>query len=391
MSDLLNELKAKRGKLADSMSDMTKNIDSDNWTDDNNVQFDKVSLEFDELDSRISRLQKAENAKNQADRFEKVSKGPVDNGTNQVVSKYGNEEYETNFKNWVQSKGKINNALEVGTDSEGGYIVAESWEKELNKLLFDESIMRQVCTVRGYETDTNIPLTASVGGIAWIAEEGTYPTNSSAFDNKKVASHKAGNIELVSEELLKDSFINLRTDLGEMYAESFGAGEELAFTTGDGSGKPTGFTVDADNGKTSASETAIIYDEVIDLLSSVKEKYARNGIFMCNRLTAAALRKLKDTNGMPLWAPAMTAGLPSTLFGAPMRINEAMPDIAESATPLAFGNFKYYRIADRQRLLMQMLVELYAGSGQVGFKFMKRMDGLLIRTDAIKLLTMKAA
>jgi HK97 family phage major capsid protein len=227
-------------------------------------------------------------------------------------------------------------------------------------------------------------LTASVGSAAWIDEEGSYPTNSAAFANKKLVAYKLGNIELVSEELLADTFINLRSELGSMYAESFGATEEAAFTDGDGSGKPTGFLQDSTAALTAAAVDGITYGEVIDLQSSVAEKYARNGIYMCNRSTAAALRKLADSNGMPLWAPAMTAGMPDTLFGKDLRVNESMADLAANSKSLSFGDFNYYRIADRAGLMMQMLVERYAETGQVGFKFMKRTDGLLLRADAVK-------
>lgn len=383
----LNDLLEKRGKVADKIKDMQQHVE--NWTDENQADFDKVSNEYDDLSKKIQVAERIENVNNEQESFEPTKKAPV-NGP-EGKSKYGTPDYEQNFKNYVQSKGKIQNALEIGTDSEGGYIVAESWETELNRLLWDTNVMRQVASVRTYDTDRNIPLTASVGAAGWVDEEGTYPTNSAAFSNKKLLAYKLGNIELVSEELLADSFINLRAELASMYAESFGNTEENAFTVGDDSGKPNGVITAATSAFTAAATAAITYDEVIDLLAAVDEKYARNGIFMSNRSTAAALRKLKDSNGMPLWAPAMTAGMPDTLFGKDYRMNESMADLAASSKSLAFGDFSYYRIADRAGLMMQILTELYAGTGQVGFKFMKRTDGDLLRTDAVKVITQAAS
>ena len=390
MSDLINNLKQKRGELADKMEDMVKNIDSDNWNDDNNVDFNKISNEFDDLGSRIEKLERAESAKNSVNSFEPNQRQNIGTQADNKT-RFGTQDYENDFKNYVMSKGKINNALEAGVDSEGGYIVAESWENELNRLLFDTNVMRQVATVRTYTNDRNIPLTASVGAAAWVDEEGTYPTNSAAFANKKLLAYKLGNIELVSEELLQDSFINIRAELAMMYAQSFAATEESAFTTGNDSGKPNGVITAATSAFTAAATGALTYDEVIDLLASVNEKYARNGIFMSNRSTAAVLRKLKDSNGQPLWQPAMTAGMPDTLFGKAYRMNEAMADLAASSKSLAFGDFSYYRIADRAGLMMQILTERYAETGQVGFKFMKRTDGDLLRTDAVKVITQAAS
>lgn len=383
----LNDLLEQRGKVADQIQDMNQHVD--NWTDENQESFDKLSNQYDDLTKKIETQNRIESIANEQNSYEPVKKAPVTE--NQGSTRFGTAEYEKNFENYVMSKGRINNALEAGVDSEGGFIVAESWENELNRLLFDANVMRQVSTVRTYTTDHNIPLTASVGAAAWVDEEGSYPTNSAAFANKKLLAYKLGNIELVSEELLADTYINLQAELGDMYALSFGNTEENAFTVGDDSGKPNGVITAADSAFTAAATAAITYDEVVDLMAAVAEKYARNGIFMSNRTTAAAIRKLKDSNGMPLWAPAMTAGMPDTLFGKAWRMNEAMADLAASSKSLAFGDFSYYRIADRAGLMMQILTERYAETGQVGFKFMKRTDGDLLRTDAVKVITQAAS
>jgi HK97 family phage major capsid protein len=62
--------------------------------------------------------------------------------------------------------------------------------------------------------------------------------------------------------------------------------------------------------------------------------------------------------------------------------------LATGAKPVAFGAFKYYKIAIRKGIAMQRLVELYANYGQVGFKFYLRVDGKLSLTDAIKVLVL---
>ena len=57
---------------------------------------------------------------------------------------------------------------------------------------------------------------------------------------------------------------------------------------------------------------------------------------------------------------------------------------------MAFGDFSYYWLADRQGRSFQRLNELYAATGQVGFKATQRVDGKLILAEAIKVLQMKA-
>ncbi len=65
--------------------------------------------------------------------------------------------------------------------------------------------------------------------------------------------------------------------------------------------------------------------------------------------------------------------------------------IAASAKTIAFGDFSYYWIADRQGRSFKRLNELYAATGQVGFLASQRVDGKLILSEAIKVLAQKAS
>jgi len=380
----IDEMKKRRGQICDSMNDMLKQID--NFSAEQTKKFDDLSNEFDQLGKDIERAERVEEMNNNLKGFKATNRPNVTPG--KAGSKYGSEDYENNFNQYVTSKGKVQNALEEGTDSEGGFVVGESWESTLDRYLEDENVMRQVATVVNYNSDRNIPLTTSNGSATWVDEEGGYGNNDIVFANKKLQAFKLGNIIKVSEELLYDSIVNLQNEIGLAYGESFGTVEETAFTSGDGSGKPTGFLTDASSGKTAASATAVTYDELVDLLYSVRDVYIRNGNFMMNRTTASIVRKLKSSDGVPLWQPNLQTGQPNMLLGIGARINEQMPAMTTGLTPIAVGDFKKYRIADRVGMVMQVLNELYAANGQIGFKIHKRTDGKLVRTEAIKYLTM---
>ena len=58
---------------------------------------------------------------------------------------------------------------------------------------------------------------------------------------------------------------------------------------------------------------------------------------------------------------------------------------------MAFGDFSYYWVADRQGRSFKRLNELFAMTGQVGFLASQRLDGKLILPEAIKTLTSKKA
>ena len=67
-----------------------------------------------------------------------------------------------------------------------------------------------------------------------------------------------------------------------------------------------------------------------------------------------------------------------------------MPTVAAGAKVLAFGDFSWYWVADRQGRSFKRLNELFATTGQVGFLASERVDGKLILPEAIKVLQMKS-
>ena len=73
-----------------------------------------------------------------------------------------------------------------------------------------------------------------------------------------------------------------------------------------------------------------------------------------------------------------------------MKTSTYMPAIAAGAKTIAFGDFSYYWIADRQGRSFKRLNELYAANGQVGFLGSQRVDGKMILPEAVKVLVQKA-
>lgn len=101
--------------------------------------------------------------------------------------------------------------------------------------------------------------------------------------------------------------------------------------------------------------------------------------------TAMQLRTLKNTTGNYLWNAAN-----DTIFGKPVVTSFHMPTVAAGASPIAFGDLSYYWIVERQALSVNRLKELYILAGQIGFSAFERLDGRLIRPEAVKTLQMHA-
>ena len=310
------------------------------------------------------------------------------------------DEYKKAFWNAMRTRAGegldpvVKNALQVGTDTEGGYLVPDEFERTLVEALEEENIFRTLANVITTASgDRKIPVVASKGTASWIDEEGAIPESDDSFGQVSIGAYKLGTMIKVSEELLNDSVFQLEPYISREFARRIGSKEEEAFFIGDGSGKPTGIlaaTGGAQLGVTTAGSTAITLDEVLDLFYSLKAPYRNKSVFIMNDSTVKAIRKLKDGQGQYLWQPSIQAGTPDTILNRPLYTSSYVPAIAAGAKTIAFGDFSYYWVADRQGRVFKRLNELYAVTGQVGFVATQRVDGKLILPEAIKVLQQKA-
>ena len=307
-------------------------------------------------------------------------------------------EYRKSFWNVMRSKipsPEVMNALQVGTDSEGGYLVPDEFERTLVEALEEQNIFRTLAhVIQTSSGDRKIPVVASKGSASWVDEEGAIPESDDSFGQVSIGAYKLGTMIKVSEELLNDSVFDLEAYISREFARRIGNKEEEAFFTGNGTGKPLGVlaaTGGAEVGVTAAAAAAFTADEIFDLFYSLKAPYRRSAVFVMNDASVKALRKLKDNNGQYLWQPSLTAGAPDTLLNRPVYTSAFMPALAAGAKSVLFGDLSYYWVADRQGRSFRRLGELYAPTGQVGFLATQRVDGRLILPEAVKVMQMKAA
>ena len=402
MSKIL-ELREKRAKTWDAAKqflDAKRGADG-MLSEEDTATYDKMEQDVMNLGKEIERLER------QAAIDAELSKATSTPLTGKPGAKMGkdekeksgraSDEYKCSFWNAMRVKApmpSVLNALQEGTDSEGGYLVPDEFERTLVEALEEENVFRTLAhVIRTSSGDRKIPVVASKGSASWVDEEGAYQESDDAFSQVSIGAYKLGTMIKVSEELLADSVFDLEAYISKEFARRIGAREEESFFNGDGKGKPLGILAaagGAEVGVTAASATAITADEVIDLFYSLKAPYRKNAVWLLNDATVKQIRKLKDSTGQYLWQPSLVAGTPDTILGRPVKTSAFMPTAAAGAKTIAFGDFKYYWIADRQGRTFKKLSELFAATGQVGFMGTQRVDGKLILPEAIKVLQQKS-
>ncbi len=395
------ELREKRAKLWDAAKAFldTHRAADDTMTAEDHATYQRMEDEVIDLGKQIESLERR--AAIESEMARPVNTPITDRpDTAPKPEKQGlaSDAYREAF--WTAMRGnkitsEIFNSLQIGTDSKGGYLVPDEYQRTLIEALEDQNIIRGLAHVITTSSgDRKIPVVASKGTASWIDEEAQYPESDNAFNLISIGAFKLATMIKVSEELLNDSVFDIPTYIAREFARRVGAAEEEAFISGNGSGKPLGLlaaTGGAETGVTTASATAVTLDEVMDLFYSLRAPYRRNAVFIMNDNTIKAIRKLKNQTGDYLWQPSVQVGQPDRLLGRPIYTSTFMPEIAAGAKAILFGDLSYYWIADRTSRTFKRLDELYAPTGQVGFLGAERVDGKLILPEAVKVLAMKAA
>jgi len=403
----MKEMIERRKKLLNTMDgflDTHKNANGVLSKEDDAV-YAEMEVEFRQLTNEIQRMQRREEMEKEMDKpmSTPITEKPMNTPVDKPVKK-GRASTAYNDAFWKKTRERtgydvlsveLKNALQEGTDSEGGYLVPDEFENTLVESLTEENIVRSLAHVFTTSAgDRKIPIVTSKGTAAWSGEEQSYHESDDVFGQQSIGAHKVTTLIKVSEELLNDSAFNLEGYFTTEFARRIGNKEEEAFLLGDGDNKPLGILAEnggAQIGVTAASATTITADEIIDLFYSLNSAYRKNAVWLLNDSTMKVIRKLKDQSGQYLWQPALHEGGHETLLGKKIYTSPYFPEIASGNKTVAFGDFSFYWIGDRQGINFRRLNELYATTGQVGFIASKRLDGKLILPEAIKVIQQKGA
>jgi HK97 family phage major capsid protein len=298
-----------------------------------------------------------------------------------------------------------------GGSAAGGYAVPEELSRSIITQLTNISPMRQVANVvTASSPDYKILVDVLGTGTAWAGENGARSeSNTPSLGEVAPTFGTLYAYPKASEESLNDIFFDVQGWLTNSVSVAFAAAEGVAFTTGNGTNKPTGIMAATKSTSDDASlafgsvqyvatgaaagfpalslTSPVAYpaDKLVDLVHKLKAGYRANARWMMNKATLAVVRKFKDSEANYLWQPGIAAGMPSSLLGYAVVENEDMADIGANAFPIAFGDFRAaYTIVDLVGL--RVTLDEVTTPGQVKWIFRKRVGGKLADNQAVKVI-----
>jgi HK97 family phage major capsid protein len=293
-------------------------------------------------------------------------------------------------------------AVQVGVNADGGFALPEEIAAEIQARLVDITPMRQLCTVVPVSTADYkrlIDIRGTTSG--WVGETAARTETSTpqlaerpAFMGEVYAN------PMVTQQSLDDLFFNVEQWVAASVSTEFARQEGNAFVVGNGTNRPKGFlnyttaaTADGvradlqlqhvNTGVSADFAASNKADVLINLVYALKAGHRAGAAWMTNKAILGELRGFKDTTGQYLWQPGLVAGQPSQLCGYPVYESEDMPAKAANSLSLAFGNFRAgYCIVDR--VGVTTLRDPYTNKPYVGFYTTKRVGGMVLDSEAIK-------
>lgn len=293
-------------------------------------------------------------------------------------------------------------ALIIGSDPSAGFLTSVEYGREIIKAITEFSPIRAEATVRTTKgTEISFPKRTALPDTHWVGEISERVEDEKLeYGMEKLTPHEMISFKKISLQQLEDAAFSLANELGEAFGEALGLKEGTGFISGSGVLQPEGILVSPGVGETETLVASLINaNDIMALPYTIGQGYRRNGKWYMNDKTIAAIRLLRadvlaadDKLGPFLWQNSLIAGQPPTLAGYPVISCPDMPDIADNAFPIVFGDMrKAYMIVDRIAIQIQELRERYAEYGLVGYIARKRVDGQVVLPAAIKKLKISSA
>ena len=295
-------------------------------------------------------------------------------------------------------------AMGTSIAADGGYLVDPQTADTIQSTLSSTASIRAIASVVNVDaTSYDVLVDHSEMGAGWAMETSAVSeTTTPQIERISIPLHELSALPKASQRLLDDSAFDIEGWLASRIADKFARSEAMAFISGDGIDKPKGMLTypNVDNDAWTWGSLGYVpsetpggitrADPIVDLVYALGAEYRANATFVMNSKTAGHIRKLKDNDGRFVWVDGLAMGEPARLMGYRVLIAEDMPDIADDATAIAFGDFAAgYTVAERPDL--RVLRDPFSAKPHVLFYATKRVGGAVSDFAAIKLMKFAAS
>ena len=362
-----NDLKAEMQKLLDNAKAEERAMSSEEIS-----KFDELENEIKNIDETIKREEKRSMLENK-----------------EVKQELTIEERDINsfadyIRNVVENRAETNLAK-----GDNGAIIPKTIVNKIMAKVEDISPIYKLATKYNIAGTVNVPKEDEKSDtitVAYATEFTELESHANKFATIELTGYLYGALTKISKSLLRNNNFDLTNWVVNKMSKKiakFIEGELINGTDGKVSGVVRSY--DATNMKvTLAKANAITADELIDLQELVPDAYQADCIFIMNKATRKAIRKLKDGQGNYLLEKDSTARWNYRLLDKEVYCSDNVVALGTASKAVVlYGDFSGLAVKESEKSEIQILKEKFATQHAIGVVAWGELDAKVEDTQKI--------
>jgi len=251
--------------------------------------------------------------------------------------------------------------LSMGVGAAGGFLIPPQFGEMIEAIPPQGEVVRPRATVFPPGQYPDAPLTLPMlnqGGalgvfagatVGWVAEGGLKAETQPAVAQLTLTPHEIAGVIDVTDQLLRNNANSVLTLIQSTFQRGIVATEDVAFISGNGVGRPLGFLGHASNVNVvragGLGVAAIAYADLTNMFSRMLNLGASNPVWLVHPTTLPQLQAMASVLGQLIWQPNAREGLPLSIFGYPVVVNQRQPVLGQIGDVM-FADLSYYAIKE---------------------------------------------
>lgn len=378
----LKEMEEQRAAMEEEMTGLVDKAEEEKraFTEEESTRFDELEKEKARLDKTIKVIE----AKRAASNTEVVTTTKEDD-----KSKLEERAFANYIRGIVEQRADSNLTV-----SDNGAVIPSSIANKIIKKVYDICPIYQLATRYNVGGTLSIPYYDDSEGtitMAYASEFTELESTSGKFKSIELKGFLAGTLSKISKSLVNNSQFDIVSFTINEMAESISKWIEKELLNGT-TDKVEGLSkVTASQTVTTASSTVLIADELIDVQEAIPDLYQENAIWIMNKKTRTAIRKLKNSDGDYILNKDMNAKWGYTLLGKDVYTTDNMKGIEAGATVIFYGDMSGLAVKLSEDVNVEVLREKFATQHALGIVGWVEIDSKIENAQKISKLTMKTA
>jgi HK97 family phage major capsid protein len=350
-------------------------------TDDESAKFDELEGKIKDIDRTIKAEERARDLK-----LAVVS----DEKKGELRAEERAEQEERAFADYIRGIVSEDRASDVNMAAgDNGAVIPSSIANKIIEKVVDICPIFQLADRYDTTGTLSIPYYDEDEGkieMAYATEFTGLTSTSGKFNSIELKGFLAGALSKISKSLVNNSQFDIVNYAVNKMAESIARWIENELLNGT-TDKIDGISK-AKQVVTAEAATAITADELIDLQETVPDVFQPGCIWIMNKATRTAIRKLKDKDGNYILNKDATSKWGYTLFGNDVYCSDNMSKMESGKTAIVYGDMSGLAVKVSEAMNIEVLREKFAEQHAIGVIGWIEMDSKIENEQKIAVLKM---